>query len=119
MAATFEAGGEELVHNLTCHVIVDETAWHYQYVGIVVLTDEMCNLGNPAQSGAHMLVLVQCDRDTLATATDGNTRINLATLDTLGQCVSEIGIVYTGIAPCTIVLNGVTLLLQVLEHKLL
>ena len=61
VAATFEAGGEELVHNLASHVIVDETAWHYQYVGIVVLTDEMCNLGNPAQSGAHLLVLVQGD----------------------------------------------------------
>ena len=61
VAATFEGCGEELVHNLASHVIVDETAWHYQYVGIVVLTDEMCNLRNPAQSGAHLLVLVQGD----------------------------------------------------------
>ena len=61
MASAFEGSRKELVHNLASHIVVDETTWHYQYVGIVVLTDEMCNLGNPAQSGAHLLVLVQGD----------------------------------------------------------
>ena len=115
MATAFEAGGEELVHNLTSHIVVDETTWHYQYVGIVVLTDEMSNLWNPAQTSANLLVLVKRHRDALATATDGNTRIYLTTLDALGQRMSEVRIIYTRITPCTIVLNGVTLLLQVLE----
>ena len=61
VATTFEGCGKELVHNLTSHVIIDESTWHYQYVGIVVLTDEMCNLRYPAQTCAHLLVLVQCD----------------------------------------------------------
>ena len=61
MASAFEGSSKEFIHNLASHVVVDETAWHYQYVGIVVLTDEMCNLRNPAQTGAHLLVLVQGD----------------------------------------------------------
>ena len=104
MAAAFEGCSKELIHNLTRHVVVDETTWHNQYVSIVMLTDKMCNLRNPAQSCAHLLVLVQGDRDTLATATDSNTGINLATLDTLSQSVAEVRIIYAGIAPSTIVL---------------
>ena len=118
MATTFEGCGEELVHNLASHIVVDESTWHNQYVGIVVLTDEMCNLWYPAQSCAHLLVLVQCDSDTLATTADSDTRINLTTLDTLGQSMTKVGIIYTRITPCTIVFYGVTLLLKVLENKL-
>ena len=119
MATAFEGCSKELVHNLTSHIVVDETTGHYQNVGIVVLTDEMCNLRNPAQTGTNLLVLVQGDRDTLARATDGNARINLTTLDTLSQSVAKVRIIDTCIAPSTIVLVGITLLFEVLEHKLL
>ena len=77
MASAFEGGSKELVHNLTGHIVVDKTTWHHEYVGIVVLTDEMCNLWDPAQTSAYLLVLVECDADTLTTTTDGNAGINL------------------------------------------
>ena len=51
MTTAFELSGEVFVHNLASHVLVDEPARHYQHVGIVVLTDEMGNLRNPAQAG--------------------------------------------------------------------
>ena len=66
MATAFEGGCEELIHDLACHVVVDETTGHHKHVGIVVLTDEVGDLGNPAQSGAHLLVLVQRHADTFA-----------------------------------------------------
>ena len=66
MPSTFEGGGKELVHNLTGHIVVDESSRHHEHVGIVVLTNQMGYLRNPAQSCAHLLVLVQRDADTLA-----------------------------------------------------
>ena len=48
MATAFKGGGKELIHDGICLGIVDETAWHYQYVGIIVLTDEVGYFGNPA-----------------------------------------------------------------------
>ena len=45
MAATFELGGEVLVHDGTGGILIDETAWHHEHIGIVVLTDEVGNLG--------------------------------------------------------------------------
>ena len=81
MATAFEGCGKELVHDLTGHVVVDESAWHHEHVGIVVLADEMGNLWDPAQTGTYLLVLVQRDGDTLARATDGNTGINLTAFD--------------------------------------
>ena len=84
VTATFEGSCEELVHNLASHVVVDETTGHDEHIGIVMLTDEVGNLRNPAQSGTHLLVLVQRHADTLARAADGNARIDLAALDALG-----------------------------------
>ena len=63
MASAFEGSRKELVHNLASHIVVDETTWHYQYVGIIVLADEMSNLRNPTQTGTNLLVLVQRDAD--------------------------------------------------------
>ena len=119
MASAFEGSSEELVHNLTGHIVVDETTWHHEHVGIVVLTDEMCNLWDPTQTGTHLLVLVECDADTFARTADGDTGIKLTTLNALGQCVTEVRIIDTCVTPSTIVLVGITLLLQVLKHKLL
>ena len=41
MATAFEGCSKELVHNLTSHVVVDETTRHHEHVSIVVLTDEI------------------------------------------------------------------------------
>ena len=66
MPSAFEGGGKELVHNLTGHIVVDETSGHHEHIGIVVLTDQMGYLRNPAQSGTHLLVLVERDADAFA-----------------------------------------------------
>ncbi len=52
MAATFKFGGEVLVHNLTSRFLRDESSWHHQHVGIVVLTDQVGNLRDPAETCA-------------------------------------------------------------------
>jgi hypothetical protein len=119
MAAALEGSSEELVHNLTGHIVVDESTWHHEYVGIVVLTDEMSNLRDPTQTGTYLLVLVEGDGDTFTRTADSDTGINLTTLDALSQSVTEVGIIDRGVAPGTIVLIGVTLLLKILEHELL
>ena len=119
MAAAFKGGSKELVHNLTGHIVVDEATRHYEHVGIVVLTDEMCNLRNPTQTGSHLLVLVERDADTLAGTADSDTGIDLTTLNALGQSVTEVWIIDTRVTPSTIVLVGITLLLKILEHELL
>jgi hypothetical protein len=119
MATALEGGCEELIHNLTSHVVVDETTWHHKNVSIVVLTDKMCNLRNPAQSGTHLLMLVQGDRYTLARTADSDAGIHLATLNTLSKSMTEVGIVYRGIAPGAIVLYRITFLLKILENELL
>ena len=41
MATALEGGGQVLVHDLAGHIVVDETAGHYQDVGIIVLTDKV------------------------------------------------------------------------------
>ena len=66
MPSAFEGGGKELVHNLTCHIIVDESTWHHEHIGIVVLTNQMGYLRNPAQTSTHLLMLVERDADTFA-----------------------------------------------------
>ena len=48
MATALKGGVQVLVHYLAGHVGVDETAGHYQDVSIVVLTDKVGNLGDPA-----------------------------------------------------------------------
>lgn len=66
MATAFKSGFEEFVHNLLRHLVVDETTWHDQDVGIVVLTDEVGNLRNPSQSGTNTLMLVEGHGNTFA-----------------------------------------------------
>ena len=119
MATAFESGLEELVHDCSSCLIVDETAWHYQYVSIVVLTAEMSYLWNPSKTSAYTLMLVERDADTLATAAYGNTGIYLAALDSFAQSMAEVGIVAAHVAICAEVLVGISMLIQVLEHVLL
>ena len=119
MTATFEGCGEELIHNLLGSLVVDEASGHDEHVGIVVLADEMCNLGYPAQAGTYLLVLVQRDADALAAATNGNAGINLATLDTFGQCVTKVRLIDRGITPCTVILIRIAVLLKILKYEFL
>ena len=70
MAAAFESSGEEFVHNLAGHIVVDETTWHHQNVGVVVLTNEMSDLRNPAQTSTYLLVLYRKDKQILKEVTN-------------------------------------------------
>ena len=59
MTTALKGSVQVLVHDLASHVGVDETTGHDKYVGIIVLTDKVCNLRYPAESGADALMLVQ------------------------------------------------------------
>ncbi len=117
--AAFKRSLEELIHDFLCHLIVDEAAWHYQYVSIVVLTNHMSNLWNPSQSGTNALMLVERHSDTLARATDANTRINFAILNALGQSMTEVWVVDRSVTPCAIILIRIAVFLQILENEFL
>ena len=119
VAAALELGGEVLVHDLAGHVLVNETAGHYQHVGVVVLTDEVGNLGNPAQTGTNVAVVVERHVDALAAATDGYAGEHLALLNTAGQRMAEIAVVARVLRVRAIVLVLVSLLFEILLHKLL
>ena len=119
VATSFEGGGQVLVHDLAGHIVVDETAGHYKYVGIIVLTDEVSNLGDPAESGADTLMLVQSHGDTLSAAAHGYTLLYLSVLYATGQCMAVIGIVATIGSIGAVVLELQPLLLQVFYHELL
>ena len=89
VTTTFEVGGEIFVHNFTGHLLIDETTGHDKHIGIIVLTDEMGNLGNPAQTGTDALVLVERHTDAFAAATDSNAGKYLAILDAACQGMTE------------------------------
>ena len=86
-------GGEVLVHDLTGHVLVDETSRHDKHVGIVMLADEMGNLWNPAETSTYGLVLVERHVDAFAAATDSYSREHLASLDATRQSMAEVAVV--------------------------
>lgn len=119
MATALEGGVQVLVHNLAGHVGVDETAGHNQDVGIVVLTDKVSYLGDPAQSGADALMLVQGHGDSLSAAAHGYALLYLTVLYAAGQCVAVVGVVTAIGGEGAVVLVLQPLLLQILLNKLL
>ena len=119
MAAALKLCVEELVHDLARHVVVDETAWHHQYVGIVVLTDQVSDLGYPAKAGANALVLVERHADALTATAHGYAWIDLAFFYALGQLVTELGIVAALLCVCAVILVLKAFLLKVLFYELL
>ena len=118
MAAAFELGGEILVHDGTGSLLRDEATWHHQHIGIVVLTDEMGNLGNPAETGTDGLVLVERHVDALARAADGNAGEYLSLLNTLCQRMAKVRVIAGVLGVGAIVLIGIALLVEVLLHEL-
>jgi len=119
MATALEWSIEILVHDYLSLTVADEATWHYETVGIVVLTDEMCYLYIPAETCTYTLMLVKGHRDTLARTAHCNTAVNLALLNTLGKSMAEVRIVNRSIAPCAIVLYLIAILLEILENELL
>lgn len=59
MTAAFKLGIQIFIHDFAGHVIVNETSRHDKTVGVIVLTDKVCYLRNPAQTGPDALMLVQ------------------------------------------------------------
>ena len=90
MASALELCIEEFIHNLLCHVVVDEAAWHHKYIGVVVLADEMSNLWYPAQTGPNGLMLVQGHVDALTATADGNSRIDFSLLNAFCKCMAKV-----------------------------
>ena len=76
-------------------MVGNETTGHHQYVGVVVLAAQLGDVGAPAEGGTDALVFVQGHSDAVAATADGDTRVALASLDGLGQGVSEVRIVAT------------------------
>ena len=48
MAPAIKVCGKELVHDLPCHVIVDEPSRHHQDIRVIVLADQVGDLWHPA-----------------------------------------------------------------------
>ena len=98
MTSTLERSGEELVETGGGGGFIDEASGEDDDVGIVVLTDEVGNLGSPHQSCANALMLVERHADALAGAADGNAGIDRAVLDGLAQGMTEVAVVTAGLA---------------------
>ena len=90
MAAAFEFGGEELVHDFVGHVFIDEAAGHHEHIGVVVLADEMGNFGNPAEAGSNGLVLVERHVDAFARTADSDAGEDFTFLDTASEGMTEV-----------------------------
>ena len=119
MTTALEGGIQVFVHDLASHISIDETAGHNKNVGIIVLTDKVSNLRDPAQAGANALMLVKGHGDALAAAAHGYTLLYLTVLYAAGQSVAIIGIVATIRSIGAVVLELQPLLLQVFYNKLL
>ena len=89
-----------------------------QHVGIVVLTDQMGDLRNPAEAGTDALVLVERHVDTLTRSADGDAGIDLTLLNTASQGVAEVAVVAGVLGVGAVVLIDVTLLVEVFLHEL-
>ena len=119
MAAAGKLSLEELVKALTANILLDETTWEDDDVGVVVLADEVGNLWTPYEASTDLLMLVERHGDAFARATHGNAWIALASLNGIGQSVSVSGIVARLFGQGAIVMPLDTLLVEVLLDELL
>ena len=117
VASCFECRLEEFVHDFFSRLVVDESSGHYEDVGIIVLTNHVCNFGNPCQTGAHTLVLVQRHGNAFAASANADTGIDFTAFDTFSKGMSEVWIIHTHVAPCAVVFVGIAVFFQILNHK--
>ena len=95
MATSLKISGKELVHYLAGCILVYETTWHYQHVGIVVLPRKVRNLRHPHKSRPDFLMLVESHAYALATATDSNAHGICTVVNRLAQPMRKVRIVAT------------------------
>jgi len=119
MATTCKLSVEEFVEALAAHFFTDESAGEDDDVGVVVLADEVSNLGLPNKTGTNALVLVEGHGDTFSRTAHGDTWIYFAFLDAFSQCMTIGGIVATVFGVSAVVLIFNALLLQVALDELL
>lgn len=119
MATACKLGVEELVETLATHIFADEATGEDDDVGIVVLTDEVGNLGLPNKSGTDVLVLVEGHGDAFAGAAHGDAGIDFAFLDAFSQCMTVCSIVAGLFGVGAVVLVLVAFLFEVFLDELL
>ena len=119
VATALEWSLEELVHDFLGCLVVDETSWHNEDVGIVMLADKAGNIFAPCQTGTYALVFVESHCHSLAAAADGYAWIALSALYSLCQRMGKVWIVTTCIAVSSEILILIALRLQILDNKLL
>ena len=98
VASSLKGCCEELVEAGDGGVLVDESSWEYDDIGIVVLAYEVCNLGSPDESCAHALMLVERHADAFSGAADGDAGIDGTFFDGITKGMTEVGVVTTGFA---------------------
>ena len=118
MATSCKLCIEKFVETLTAYVFADESAREDNDVGVVVLTDEVGNLGLPNKTGTDALMLVESHGDAFARTAHGDAWIYFAFLDAFSQCVAIGGIVtgFFGIGAVVLVL--VAFLLKIFLDEL-
>ena len=118
MAATCKLGVEEFVEALAAYVLGDESAGEDDDVGVVVLTDEVGNLGLPNKTSTNALVLVEGHGDAFARTAHGDAWIYFAFLDAFSQSVAIGGIVTRLFGIGAVVLVLVAFLLKIFLDEL-
>ena len=93
MAAALERSVEKIVHNGGGLFVADESSWHYQYVGVVVLACKGGYFRLPTKCGTDALVFVQCHADAFSASADGYAGIADAFFHSLCKRVGIVGIV--------------------------
>ena len=118
MATAFKGGGKELVHYLTCRVFANKAAWHYQHIGIIVLTGQMSYLCRPHKGSPNLGVLVESHADAFAATADSYACGQCLIVDGLAQFVGKVGVVTAILVIAAKVLILDTFLCQVALHIL-
>ena len=118
MATSCKLCIEEFVEALTAYVFADESAREDNDVGVVVLTDEVGNLGLPNKTGTDALMLVEGHGDAFARTAHGDAGIYFAFLDAFSQCVAIGGIVTRFFGIGAVVLVLVAFLLKIFLDEL-
>ena len=117
MSATFERCFEKFLHYLAGLICGDETPRHDEYIGIVMLTGEVGYLGLPHQGCTNMLMLIQCHRYALATATNSDASLTLPGTDAVSQGMGIVGIVATLLGEAPIILVGFSYCGEIFFHE--
>ena len=118
MTTSSKLGVEEFVEALAAYVLGDESAREDNHVGVVVLADEVGNLGLPNKTGTDALVLVEGHGDAFARTAHGDAWIYFAFLDAFSQSVAIGGIVTRLFGIGAVVLVLVAFLLKIFLDEL-